>query len=64
MIASTGHVESAVYENDVLRQACGAWRDAISDFIAQAEKCNFTDRHGHSLELNQAYLALKASVTE
>lgn len=37
---------------------------AVNDFITQAEACNFTDRHGHSLEMNAAYRALKESVSE
>jgi len=36
----------------------------ISDFITQAEASNFTDRHGHALEMNAAYRALRESVSE
>ena len=38
-------------------------RDAATAFITQAEACNFTDRHGHALEMNVAYRALKESVS-
>lgn len=51
-------------EHEDLKDGMVAWIGLIRDFITQAEACNFTDRHGHSLEMNAAYRALKDSVSE
>lgn len=51
-------------EHETLKAAMTEWLALVSDFIAQAEACNFTDELGHPLANNAAYVALKASVAE
>lgn len=37
-------------------------RDLVQKLIAQVDGAGFTDNNGHSLEMNEAYLNLKAVV--
>lgn len=52
------------YENDVLRDASRQWVSLIQALIDVVEGGNFTDRHDHALELNQAYIDLKVSMSD
>lgn len=51
-------------EHSILSDAMAAWVIMVRDFIEQVEGSNYTDRHGHSLEMNVHYINLKESVSE
>ncbi|MET4562189.1 hypothetical protein ABIA69_003375 [Lysinibacillus parviboronicapiens] len=34
------------------------WFSLLADFIDQVEKCDFKDKHGHDLKMNQSYFNL------
>lgn len=61
-IQTAGEIVQLRKENEVLLGAVAVWAQSISGFIQQVEGANFTDRDDHALELNQAYIDLKALV--
>jgi len=61
-IQTAGELVQLRKENEVLLGAVAVWAQSINGFIQQVEGSNFTDRNDHAIELNQAYIDLKALV--
>lgn len=63
-LISASQINRIKEEHEALKEGVAEWVQLIHNLIEQVEGSNYTDRHGHALEMNAHYKALKDSVTE